>query len=247
MQGPLGKTLFLCLTSLSVSLPIIAIAETPTNSNELYQRIDGLEQEMNSLRGNNESLRYELDRLKNLQHENFLDIDKQLQTLFDSNPSSNSTTIKDVQTSTPVPATSTQPENSTSKPADSNIIQSAYAKAFSLLRDGNNKASIDAFKTFINDHKSSPLSINAQYWLGEAKYAVRNYEGARQEFLKVLKAHPNSEKAPAAALKLGYSFYELSDWEHARGVLEETLKRYSGSRAAELAGKRLKRMTAEGH
>ena len=48
-------------------------------------------------------------------------------------------------------------------------------------------------------------------------------------------------------LKLGFSYYELGDWAKARQTLEQVVARYPQDTVAQLAGKRLQKMKAEGH
>lgn len=70
-------------------------------------------------------------------------------------------------------------------------------------------AATNAFREYIKLQPNSPLSANAQYWIGEIMYSHNNYKGAVQEFIKVLQKYKYSDKAPDAAIKLGYSFYAL--------------------------------------
>lgn len=128
---------------------------------------------------------------------------------------------------------------------DTHKPKAAYNQAYKLLV--NNPASaVPAFRAFITDYPQHELVANAQYWLGEALYAQKDYSGATEEFMQVLKNHKGSPKAPGAALKLGYSFYELRQWDFARRTLEDTVRFFPDTNAAKLATNRLERMATEG-
>ncbi|MEZ5535044.1 MAG: tol-pal system protein YbgF [Thiolinea sp.] len=147
--------------------------------------------------------------------------------------------------------TDSDPEAVTAQPASSKIPDTHQAKAEyneaykALVNDP--RTAVPAFRAFLSKYPDHELAANAQYWLGEALYAQKDYSGASEEFMVVLKQHKNSAKAPGAALKLGYSFYELRQWDFARRTLEDTVRFFPDSNAATLAKQRLEKMTAEGH
>lgn len=128
---------------------------------------------------------------------------------------------------------------------DAHKAKAAYNQAYkSLVNDP--KSAVPAFRAFMKNYPEHELVANAQYWLGEALYAQKDYSGATEEFMRVLKQHKESPKAPGAALKLGYSFYELRQWDFARRTLEDTVRFFPDTNAAKLASNRLERMKAEG-
>ena len=128
---------------------------------------------------------------------------------------------------------------------DTHKAKAAYNQAYKLLVNDPASA-VPAFRAFMTDYPQHELLANAQYWLGEALYAQKDYSGATEEFMQVLKNHKGSPKAPGAALKLGYSFYELRQWDFARRTLEDTVRFFPDTNAAKLATNRLERMTSEG-
>lgn len=125
--------------------------------------------------------------------------------------------------------------------------RSVYDQAFqTLLQDP--KEAVPEFRTFLKDYPKSPLAPSAQYWIGEALYAEKDFKAAIEEFLIVLKEHKGSDKAPDAALKLGFSFYELKEWDKARKTLEDVVSFFpDSSETIKLAQERLDKMKAEGH
>jgi tol-pal system protein YbgF len=129
---------------------------------------------------------------------------------------------------------------------DEHKAKAEYNQAYKALVNDPVTA-VPAFRAFLSKYPDHELAANAQYWLGEALYAQKDYSGATEEFMVVLKQHKKSSKAPGAALKLGYSFYELRQWDFARRTLEDTVRFFPDSNAAILAQQRLEKMTAEGH
>ena len=137
-----------------------------------------------------------------------------------------------------------QPEAARSDPEQE---QAAYQKAFNLLKDGHYDDAIAAFHDMLSTYPGGKLADNAQYWIGEAHFAMRRFREAADEFSKVINNYPQSPKVPDAMLKLGFSYYELADWSKARDTLEQLKGRYPQSTAAQLADSRLQKMKSEGH
>ncbi len=123
---------------------------------------------------------------------------------------------------------------------------SAYKAAFELLREGRYQLAADKFARFLQVYPNGTYADNAQYWLGEANYVVRNFEQAKQDFKKVVENFPKSQKVSDAMLKIGYIYYEEGNWAEAKKSLQAVKDRYPNSTAANLANNRLVRMSREG-
>jgi len=119
-----------------------------------------------------------------------------------------------------------------------------YDAAFDFLKASRYGAAIAAFRAFIEKHPDSALAGNAQYWIAEAHYVTRDFNGALAEFNKVITGYPDNAKVPDARLKVGYSYADLGDTEHARTALSEVIGLYPGSRVAVSAEARLKKLPA---
>jgi tol-pal system protein YbgF len=124
--------------------------------------------------------------------------------------------------------------------------QAEYQKALSLLKQGNYPDAIAAFGAFLDKYPAGNYADNAQYWLGEASYVMRDFDAALRDFDQVLERHPTSTKVPGAMLKMGYIHYEKGDWAKARKVLGELVAQYPNSTESRLAQNRLERMRKEG-
>lgn len=227
---------------------------------ELFHKIDLLNKDVRNLRGENEQLQHQVEKLKQTQKNGFLNVDDQIDKL-----SKQIQAAARAQATTPPqakkPATPPTPQKPRAKllgkaevvdvpkrkiRAATQIEKADYNKAYALLKNSSSAAT-QAFSAYIKKHPESPLSANAQYWIGEIMYSRKNYKGAVDEFVKVLQNYKNSEKAPDAAIKLGFSFYELKNWVYARRALEDVTRYFPKTRAAELAKQRIAKMKATGH
>jgi tol-pal system protein YbgF len=118
--------------------------------------------------------------------------------------------------------------------------QEQYDAAFNTLREGQYDQAVADFQRFLATYPDGLLAANAQYWLGETYYAVRDYPKAKDAFLQLGARHPKSDKLPEAMLKLGYIYEVTGDKNKARQMLEKLIQTYPNSRAANLAETRLR-------
>jgi len=221
---------------------------------DLLLRIQRLQEDMQRLRGDLEVQANDINGIKQRQRDLYLDIDRRLHQLeisvsaAASQPPSASPAPGAAPGMTPtagMPAGS--PPATAAAPPNPEQEQAAYEKAFDLLKGGHYDDAITGFRDMLAAYPGGKLSDNAQYWLGEAHFAMRRFREAANEFGKVISAYPQSPKVPDAMLKLGFSYYELGEWSKSRDTLEQLSARYPQSTAAQLAGKRLQKMKSEGH
>lgn len=250
--------------------------ERVTNSQALVsmsQRIDTLMREIQQLRGENEQLTHELNNLKTRQREQFLDIDRRLQSSgpgsvegsinagsIDSGATTadgviiDNSSINQNQTSGVINSTNQQVVTATTTTNGSTAAGNAandaaqdYKNAFTLLKQGKYDDSIVAFNSFLQVHSDSKYASNAQYWLAEANYVSKRYPQALTEFSKVIEQYPASSKVADAKLKLGFTHYELGQYDESRIELTRLRAQFPNSSVASLAQQRLERMAREGH
>jgi tol-pal system protein YbgF len=117
--------------------------------------------------------------------------------------------------------------------------ESEYRAAVSLVRSGAYPAAIAAFREFLLRHATHDYADNAQYWLGEAFYAQRQYEQALLELRRVLELYPQGNKVPDALLKVGYCHLAMGDQGKSNAVLHELIRLYPKTEPAALAAKKL--------
>ncbi len=119
------------------------------------------------------------------------------------------------------------------------VEQRAYDAALDQFKSGNYSASLQSFVNFVRTHPRSALAPSAQYWVGNAHYALRDYRSAIASQRQLVAVHPDSQKVPDALLNISSSQIELGDTLGARRTLEDLALRYPASEAADRAKKRL--------
>ena len=107
------------------------------------------------------------------------------------------------------------PETTEMAAAENETIRKDYEVAWRNLEKRDYRIAIARFKDFQKKHPKSTLAGNAQYWIGESHYALREFDQAVIEFDAVRTRYPEAAKVPAALLKQAYAFAELG--EGARG------------------------------
>ncbi|MBI2209905.1 MAG: tol-pal system protein YbgF [Deltaproteobacteria bacterium] len=125
-------------------------------------------------------------------------------------------------------------------PAESEAVKKDYEEAWRLVERKDYKTAIVRFKAFLKKHPQSEYADNAQYWIGESHYALREFDQAILEFDVVRRRYPKGDKVPAALLKQGFAFAELGDKVDARLILQELVDRYPQSPEAGKAKQKLK-------
>jgi len=123
-------------------------------------------------------------------------------------------------------------------------IQSAYKKAMADFQARRYEAAIGKFNEICVVAPSNSLADNAQYWIGECWYALRDYERSRTAFQKVF-SFPKTNKAADARLMIGMIHLHLNNRENAREELHMVVDQYPSSDAARIAAVKLKEMGKE--
>jgi tol-pal system protein YbgF len=88
--------------------------------------------------------------------------------------------------------------------------QSRYQEGMDLFHANQYRPAIQVFENLLASSTNNSLSDNAQYWIGESHYALREYKKAIIDFEKVF-TFPKSNKNDAAQFKLGLCYVRLGD------------------------------------
>ena len=99
-----------------------------------------------------------------------------------------------------------------------------YRMALALVQQENYAEAVPRLRSYLRKHPDTPLSDNAQYWIGESYYAQRDFNNAILAFYDVTRRYPKGDKVCAAMLKQGFAFAELGDAADARIVLERLIQ-----------------------
>lgn len=258
MKTWINKASWIAVASIIIASPAYALKPADEAIIELYQRVEDLQHDVNSLRGKNEQLRHELDTVKKSQKDSLIDVDDRITSVEGklvtpkSSPPSNSKhevkkeeAVDKISSDAPRKAsTSTEKSNDAASTQDSRKVKDkiAYKRAYDLLKDDPSAAIAD-LNDFLEDYPSSRLAANAHYWIGETWYSKGKYKKAKENFLSVLKDYKGSNKESGAALKLGYTFIAMEEWGFAKKTLQDVVKFFPDTRESDLAKKKLESIT----
>lgn len=188
---------------------------------ESYNQIQSLQQEISELRALVEEQGHQLSRLKQLQLDNYVDLDRRI-SLVSGNSAPSSVTkesVSDVSIETP---TSAAIADTAPAVADTGLSEAdEYKAAYDLLRQRQVDQSLVAFKGYLKKYPSGEFSANSCYWLGEIFLLKNQLPQARDWFAKLLQDFPESNKVPDAKFKLGKVYHLMGDKKRAKPLLDD--------------------------
>jgi len=241
---------------------------------ELSRRLDavnltGMDQEnlrlrddIRTLRGEMERLRYDFDQAQKRAREQYLDLDRRMQRF--ENPSANYQPAGSGFAQPPAVSGMTTPQNApitspavppSGAPAvagggvapvvisqgsgASQEEEGAYLTAFDSLKNGKYDDAIRGFRAVLERWPNGHYADSALYWTGEAYYVKRDYKSALTAFQTVVQRFSTSSRAPDSLLKVGLTQIELRQDSEGRASLQRVIQMYPQTNAARLAQQRL--------
>ena len=202
---------------------------------DLAGQIPKPSEEIARLRGQIETLHYELETAKKRQQDFYLDLDTRLRKL---EPQPGAAVAPEPPGA--LAGTATPPGAAAKPAADPAAEGREYEAALNHFKANRFKESAAAFATFLNKHPESDLAPNAQFWLGNAWFAQRDCRKAIEAHSGVVAKWPESAKAPEALLGIATCQQEMGNPTGNRRSLETVLTKYPGTPAADTARERLK-------
>ena len=247
----------------------IAKMEQALNSQallELYAQVETLGLELGKLNGQVEMLSNDNTLLQKRQRDFYIDLDNRLREIEQPNkraPSS-STPPKSSPHSMATPPSKEPPAAAVITPEAAAIEETvaaaqpdagallasalvppspvendAYKEAFNFFKNGDYASAIGQFENFLENYPQSNLAPGAAYWIGNARYALRDYQMAIDAQRKLISKYPDSLKASDALLNIASSQYEMGDSKASKHTLEDLVAKYPQSEAAKKAKQRL--------
>ena len=120
--------------------------------------------------------------------------------------------------------------------------QALYDRGYTLFHQGRYVDAESAFQRFLQSHGTSDLADNALYWIGEARLARSDTQGALAAFREVASRYPEGNKVADALLKTGDCLADLGDAEGARRSYDELVRRFPATAAAAMAEERRRKL-----
>ncbi len=120
--------------------------------------------------------------------------------------------------------------------------QALYDRGYTLYHQGHYADAEASFQRFLEGNPTSELADNAQYWIGECRYARDDLRGALDAFRRTVESFPQGNKVADALLKAGQCLEGLGQKDDARASYREVAKRFPGSAAGAVAEERLAKL-----
>ena len=190
--------------------------ESIEQKTEAYNQLQSLQQEVAELRGLLEEQGHEISRLKQLQLDNYVDLDRRVSQLNGSTKSKPTDSSPDVIDAGVSPV-SDAPSSEVNELSEAD----EYKAAYDLLRQRQVDASLVAFKEYIKKHPDGEFAGNSCYWLGEIFLLKNQLPQSRDWFNKLITSFPDSNKIPDAKFKLGKVYHLMGDKTKAKSLLNE--------------------------
>jgi len=194
----------------------LAAKADKTTSLGLSDQNEQLRQEIAKLRGQVEVLANELANTQQRQKDFYVDLDTRLRKL--------------------------EPQRITVDGREVSVDpneQKTYDAALAQFKAGDYRGAGSAFSDFVRRYPQSGLLPSAQYWLGNAYYAQRDYKNAIAAQQVVVKNFADNPKAADALLNIASCQTELKDKAAAKKTLESLIAQYPEAPAAQTAKERL--------
>lgn len=205
----------------------------------LLDKLQGLQQEVQELRGQLEIQAHDLTLLQQQQLAFYNDFEKQIENKLSENThSSNKTKTPEVTQETlnnqvKLPdADLPPPKPKRNNPADEQI---SYLAAYELIKNKQYDKALVAMHEFTRNYPHSGYTANAQYWCGELYLIKKNYQQALKKFETVVQQFPSSSKTAPSLLKIGYVLAALDRKPEAKQRLSQVIRNYPDTPTAELA------------
>ena len=228
--------------------------ETSSNNSNsknavLLDKIQGLQQEVQELRGQLEVQAHDLKLLQQQQLTFYKDLDSRIRhdpakTAQNESVADVSIGQKDSPQNIAADKLQTQPiinKAIRTNPADEQI---SYLAAYELVKNKKFDDALTAMQTFVTQYPQGGYTANAQYWLGELYMVKKSYPDAITHFEVVLQQFPSSSKSAASLLKIGYALAASGKKQDAIARLQQVVKNYPDTNTAQLAKTKLESLSS---
>jgi len=239
MKAFKATMLSVALGSVAVLLPVSAAQA----QGDMYYELQMLRDEVRQLSGRLEELNFEVQRLKQRQLEDYMELDRRISpdagdeagdatapSAASRGPALAGPTIPQPEDREGLPPVASEPQVHVDTSAEdaqgpqlvaSAADQEQYDAAYNLLRQRRIDDAANAFRNYINSHPRGRFVPNAHYWLGEIYLLQNRLDDARLSFQTVKDNFPRDQKAEDAAYKLARVYHLQGEDQRARTLLQE--------------------------
>ncbi|MDD5765379.1 MAG: tetratricopeptide repeat protein [Candidatus Marinimicrobia bacterium] len=104
-----------------------------------------------------------------------------------------------------------------------------YANANRLMEIKKYNEAIPLFEQIVEINPAHPFADNAQYWIGEALFGMKNYEDALPAFMKVFGLGDHNKEA-YAQLRIGFCYLNINQPAKAAEEFQKVIKNYPSAK-----------------
>lgn len=198
---------------------------------EMVNQVERMTVENAKMRGDIELLNYNLQTTQKRQNDLYNDLDQRLAPL-EGGTARPVASAPATSASTPTASAPAAPAASNASAATSETVTAEFNKALDTLRARNFAAAVTALKGFISKNPEARQAADAQYWLGVAYTAEKQYQLAATTQQKFVDANPEHAKVPEALRNIGNCHNELGNASAAKASWDKLLRRFPKSDAA---------------
>ncbi len=197
---------------------------------DLQGQIEALKGEISKLRGQNEELAHGLQDAEKREKDFYVDLDTRLRR-FES--------VDNAVPATP-PASASEKSSAEPAPVDINdpaLENRAFEAAYALFKAGKHANATKAFHEFLGKYPNSVHAPNANYWLGNAQFALKDYKNALNTYQGLIEAFPETNRVADVLFNVARCQQELKQAAAAQKTLKQLIAKYPNSEAAAKAKK----------
>lgn len=119
-----------------------------------------------------------------------------------------------------------------------------YRKAITSYFQFDYTEAIELFSQFLKENPNHNFADNAQYWIGDSYFMLRNYQKSIEELRKVL-SFANNEKHGDTYLRIGLCYLELHNNDQAGHYLDQVMIHFRETNQARRASQILAKITSQ--
>lgn len=187
------------------------------NLSILFKKLNDLESENRTLVGRIEQLEYEIEKIHQDHRERYKELDERIRGLISH--------------------TSLQSSDQDVLDSDQSTEAGMYRTAVNHIGEQEYDEAISVLNEMIESYPNGSQVPMGFYYLGEL-YRTKDpkeLEEARQNFVQLIRLHPDHAKVGDAKYKLGTIYDELGDSSTALDYFDEVVQDYPGTSVARLA------------
>lgn len=205
-------------------------ANSASVDNSVVYEVQALQQEVLSLRGQLETVEYEMKRLKKQRLEDYLDLDKRVSEL--TRQLSASPVASDVQPLT-APAelavgvdasvkSTTQAIKEPVAAINNEQANGLYNEAIDLLLNQQDYDGAQVrFTKYLTLYPNTQYTPNVYYWQGQILFAGAKKQAAATHFKQLIAQYPTHQKVPDAKFKLARIYFDEGKKSDAKRLLDD--------------------------